>query len=202
MTMKQLTVRVRMLFILVGVVGVAAVVWMSAASANSRKPVVVPPDAVLTWNTNTVNAVRASTPTKLQTDGMVYMSYVQAAVAAASQTILDHYLPDQQPTVDAEYSAFVATLTGNVAGGVALGQAAPAEPARRRADGPGEPRPRGHRPAGGVDEGGPVTRLVREGEDVPGRRAVRHARAHGERVRFGALPGADTAFHQNLPAWA
>ena len=97
---------------------------------------VVPPDAVLTWNTYTVNAVRASVPTKVQTDGMVYMSYmqaavydavtklmgryqpyhdfaftlvpgasVQAAVAAASQTILDHYLPDQQSTVDAEYSS-------------------------------------------------------------------------------------------------
>ena len=110
---------------------------------------------MLTWNTYTVNAVRASLPTKVQTDGMVYMSYaqaavydavtkmmggyqpyhdfafnvapgasVQAAVAAAAQTILDHYLPDQQPTVDAEYNAYLATLTGNVADGVAVGQAA------------------------------------------------------------------------------
>ena len=31
---------------------------------------------------------------------------VQAAVAAAAQTILDHYLPDQQATVDAEYNAY------------------------------------------------------------------------------------------------
>ena len=94
-------------------------------------------------------------PTKVQTDGMVYMSYtqaavydavtkmmggyepyhdfaftvapgasVQAAVAAAAQTILDHYLPDQAATVDAEYNAYIATLTGNVADGVAVGQAA------------------------------------------------------------------------------
>src|SRR5207342_3761782 len=98
-----------------------------------RKAAVVPPDAVLTWNTYAVNAVRASTPTKVQTDGMVYMSYVQAAVydavtklegryqpyhdftftvvptasvqaavAAATKTILDTYLPDQQATVDGE----------------------------------------------------------------------------------------------------
>ena len=122
---------------------------------DRTNPWSVPPDAVLTWNTYTVNAVRASPPTKVQTDGMVYMSYaqaavydavtklmgryqpyhdfaftvvpgasVQAAVAAATQTILDHYLPDQQTTVDAEYSAYIATLSGDVADGVALGQAA------------------------------------------------------------------------------
>ena len=116
---------------------------------------VVPPDAVLTWNTYTVNAVRASMPTKVQTDGMVYMSYaqaavydavtkmmgryqpyhdfaftvvpgasVQAAVAAAAQAILDHYMLDQATTVDAEYSAYIATLTGDVAERRAVGQAA------------------------------------------------------------------------------
>ena len=49
---------------------------------------------------------------------------VQAAVAAAARTTLDHYLPDQQATVDAEYNAYIATLTGDVADGVALGNAA------------------------------------------------------------------------------
>ncbi len=94
-------------------------------------------------------------PTKVQTDGMVYMSYVQAAVydavtklegryqpyhdftvavapgssvqaaiAAATRTTLDYYLPDQQTAVDAEYTSYLATLTGNVAGGVAVGEAA------------------------------------------------------------------------------
>jgi hypothetical protein len=145
----------RTALVLLGIVAVAAATWLSSASARTRKPVVIPPDAVLTWNTYTVNAVRASQPMKFQTDGMVYMSYVQAAVydaitklegryqpyhdfsftvvpgasaqaavAAASQTVLDTYLPDQQPTVDAEYTAYIATLTGDVADGVALGQAA------------------------------------------------------------------------------
>jgi hypothetical protein len=49
---------------------------------------------------------------------------VQAAVAAAARTTLDHYLPDQQATVDAEYTAYLATLTGNVTDGVAVGEAA------------------------------------------------------------------------------
>src|SRR3954452_17447166 len=113
------------------------------ATASPAAP--VPPGAVLTWNTFTVNAVRASVPTKVQTDGMVYMSYVQAAVydavtklkgryepyhdfaftpapsasvqaavAAAARTVLDHYLPDQHATVDGEYTAYLAALSGDV----------------------------------------------------------------------------------------
>ena len=153
--MKRKTVRLRTLVVLTGCLAVVAAIVLSAASAKTRRAATVPPDAVLTWNTYTVNAVRASVPTKVQTDGMVYMSYtqaavydavtkmmggyqpyhdfaftvapgasVQAAVATAAQTILDHYLPDQAPTVDAEYNAYIATLTGNVADGQAVGLAA------------------------------------------------------------------------------
>ena len=141
--------------ILVGALAVAVTASLSVASAKPPKPTAVPPDAVLIWNTNTVNAVRASTPTKFQTDGMVYMSYVQAAVydavtkiegryqpyhdftvavgpgasvqaavAAAARTTLDYYLPDQQSVVDAQYTAYIASLSGNVSGGVAVGEAA------------------------------------------------------------------------------
>src|SRR4029078_7050824 len=49
---------------------------------------------------------------------------VQAAVAAAARTTLDSYLPDQAATVDAEYNAYLATLSGGVADGVAVGEAA------------------------------------------------------------------------------
>ncbi len=154
--MKKRTVQRKTLLVVVGMVVVAATVALSSASAKHPPlPPPVPPDAVLTWNTNTVNAVRSSTPTKVQTDGMVYMSYVQAAVydavtkiegryqpyhdfafavvpgasvqaavAAAARTTLDYYLPDQQPAVDAEYTAYLATLTGDVADGVAVGEAA------------------------------------------------------------------------------
>ena len=153
--MKGNRTKLKAALVLVGILAVTATVSLSVASATTRKKVVIPPDAVLTWNTNTVTAVRASTPTKVQTDGMVYMSYVQAAVydavtklegryepyhdfpftvvpgasvqaavAAAAQTVLDHYLPDQQLTVDAKYTAYIAGLSGDVADGVALGQAA------------------------------------------------------------------------------
>jgi hypothetical protein len=133
----------------------AATVSLSVASGRPHAPAAVAPEAVLTWNTNAVNAVRASAPAKFQTEGLIYMSYVQAAVydavtkvagryqpyhdftvavspgaslqaavAAAARTTLDNYLPDQQATVDAEYTAYLATLSGDVAGGVAVGEAA------------------------------------------------------------------------------
>jgi hypothetical protein len=152
--MKRMKVP-KVLLVLACLLVVVATAWLSAASATTHKRVVVPPDAVMTWNTNAVNAVRASTPTKFQTDGMVYMSYVQAAVydavtklegryvpyhdfsfavvpgasvqaavAAAARTVLDNYLPDQQPAVDAEYGTYIGSLTGDVADGVAVGEAA------------------------------------------------------------------------------
>jgi hypothetical protein len=128
---------------------------VAVAPAKSHSEPGPPPDAVLTWNTFAVSAVRSSTPTKFQTDGMLYMAYVQAAVydavtklegryepyhdfaftpapgasvqaavAAAARTTLDNYLPDQQPTVDGEYNAYLATLGSGVADGVAVGEAA------------------------------------------------------------------------------
>ena len=153
--MKKTTTHLKALCVLVGIVAVAAVASLSVASATIKKPVMVPAGAVLTWNTNAVNAVRASSPAKFQVEGLIYMSYVQAAVydavtkiaggytpyhdftftvapgasiqaavAAAARTTLDNYLPDQQTTVDAEYNSYIATLTGDVADGVAVGNAA------------------------------------------------------------------------------
>ena len=144
----------------------AAVATVAALLASSSAPAVeaspapgIPPDAVLTWNSNAVNAVRASSPSKFQVEGLIYMSYVQAAVydavtklegsyvpyhdfaysvvpgtspqaaiAAAAQTTLDNYLPDQAGTVDGEYNSYIASLGGlgapGVSNGIALGQAA------------------------------------------------------------------------------
>src|SRR5438270_5168046 len=135
--MRKRTLQVKTLFVSVAIGAVASIV-LSTASAKPQRPVGQSPDAVLIWNTNAVKAVRASTPTKVQTDGMVYMSYVQAAVydavtklegryehyhdfafavvpsasvqaavAAAARTTLDYYPPDQQPTVDVEYSTYI-----------------------------------------------------------------------------------------------
>ena len=153
--MKRRIVPRKRLLVLVALLAFAAVSLSAASAKHPPAAPPVPPDAVLTWNTYAVNAVRASTPTKVQTDGMVYMSYtqaavydavtklagryetyhdfsvavvpgasLQAAVAAAARTTLDYYLPDQAATVDAEYTAYVATLTGDIPDGVAVGEAA------------------------------------------------------------------------------
>ena len=153
--MKRRKLPLKTLLVVASFVTVAAMASLPMASATTHEPVVVPPDAALTWNAYAVNAVRASSPTKFQTDGMIYMSYVQAAVydavtklegryepyhdfafavvpgasvqaavAAAARTILDNYLPDQKAVVDAEYTAYIATLGGDVPNGIAVGEAA------------------------------------------------------------------------------
>jgi len=145
----------RKLLICSGVLAVAVAVSLSAASAKSHDPAPIAPDAVLMWNTNAVNAIRASTPAKTQPESVVYAAYVQgavydavtklegryepyhdfaatvtpgasvqAAVAAAARTALEYYLPDQVAAVEHEYVTYIATLTGNVTGGIAVGEAA------------------------------------------------------------------------------
>lgn len=91
--MKRRTLPMKKLLIFASFVVVAATASLPMASATARKPAVVAPDAVLTWNTFTVNAVRTSVPTKAQTDGMVYMSYVEAAVYDAVTKLEGRYLP-------------------------------------------------------------------------------------------------------------
>jgi len=85
--------------VLVGMVVVVASASLSVASARSHRSVAVPPDAVLTWNTNAVNAVRASSPTKFQTEGLIYMSCVQAAVYDAVTKMMGRYQPYHDFTV-------------------------------------------------------------------------------------------------------
>src|SRR5690348_13242708 len=154
--MKKNRAHMTALAMVVVLAAAATAAAVAVAPAKSHPQPGPPPGAVLTWNPYAVNARRASPPTKFQTDGMVYMAYVQAAVydavtkldgkyepyhdfaftpapgasvqaavAAAARTVLNNYLPDQQPTVDAEYNAYLATLSGGgVADGVAVGEAA------------------------------------------------------------------------------
>jgi hypothetical protein len=73
---------------------VTALLASSAATAVAPPPAPpIPPNAVLTWNTNAVNAVRASSPSKFQVEGLIYMSYVQAAVYDAVTKLEGRYVP-------------------------------------------------------------------------------------------------------------
>ncbi|HEX3454710.1 MAG TPA: vanadium-dependent haloperoxidase [Gaiellaceae bacterium] len=160
MSTKQLRTRTSIVFAgTLAAIAVGLLLGTRATAVQASPPPPIPPDAVLTWNANAVAAVRASSPSKFQVEGMIYMSYVQAAVydavskiegryvpyhdfaynvvpgtsvqaavAAAAQTTLDNYLPDQMGTVDGEYNSYIASLGGlgapGVSDGVALGQAA------------------------------------------------------------------------------
>lgn len=158
MRSKVFATPLRTSLVLAGIAATTAAALLASTSAKAVQaspPPGIPPNAVLTWNGYAVNAVRSSSPSKFQVEGLIYMSYVQAAVydavtkiegryvpyhdfaatvvpgasvqaavAAAAQTTLDNYLPDQKATVDTEYNAYLATLGGDVADGVAVGQAA------------------------------------------------------------------------------
>src|SRR4029078_13734800 len=78
--MKKNRANMTSLAMVVVLAAAATAAAVAVAPAKSHPQPGPPPGAVLTWNTYAVNAVRASTPTKFQTDGMLYMAYVQAAV--------------------------------------------------------------------------------------------------------------------------
>src|ERR1700730_4248035 len=91
-------------------VGVAAALVAAATGGligpvTPAAPAVVSPSArvVLDWNLNAVTAVRASTPAKFQIEGLIYVSYVQAAVYDAVTKIEGRYVP---------YHDFAADPTG------------------------------------------------------------------------------------------
>jgi hypothetical protein len=64
-----------------------------SASTSVATAATVPPQTALDWNTIAVNTVRAATPAKFQIEGLIYMSYVQAAVYDAVTAINGRYAP-------------------------------------------------------------------------------------------------------------
>jgi hypothetical protein len=85
---------------------VAATVVVSGVPASAPGPAAastLSAQVVLDWNLNAVTAVRSSTPTKFQTEGLIYMSYVQAAVYDAVTEIAGRYEP---------YHSFAADTAG------------------------------------------------------------------------------------------
>ncbi len=72
----------------------ALVVGTSRASVASHNSAAAESASnVLTWNLTAVNTVRAASPAKAQIEGLIYMSYVQAAVYDAVTKIEGRYVP-------------------------------------------------------------------------------------------------------------
>ena len=80
--------------IMAAVVGALVVGTGVTGAANSRPTAAtISPQAALDWNLIAVTTVRAATPAKAQIEGMLYMSYVQAAVYDAVTAIKGRYKP-------------------------------------------------------------------------------------------------------------
>jgi hypothetical protein len=84
------------------VVGAAVVstVLGASASASPGAAATLAQQAVLDWNQTAVTTVRSATPPKFQPEGLVYMSYVQAAVYDAVTKIDGRYVPYHDFAID------------------------------------------------------------------------------------------------------
>jgi hypothetical protein len=110
----------------------------TSASTKRVSAATISPQTALDWNTIAVNTVRAEAPAKFQIEGLIYMSYVQAAeydavtainkrytpyhdigitaagaspraaVAAAAYTTLAYYFPDQATALTTTYTNYIA----------------------------------------------------------------------------------------------
>lgn len=121
----------------IGIVGLVVGVAGPTASLSRQSAATISPQTALDWNVIAVNTVRAAVPAKFQIEGLVYMSYVQAAVydavtalkgryvpyhsfgvsaagaspraavAAAAYTTLTYYFPAQSPTLTTAYTDYL-----------------------------------------------------------------------------------------------
>lgn len=84
----------------VGAVAAAVILGASSSSASPSPAASLSPAAVLDWNQTAVSTVRSATPPKFQPEGLVYMSYVQAAVYDAVTKIDRRYVPYHDFAID------------------------------------------------------------------------------------------------------
>jgi hypothetical protein len=84
----------------VGAIVVAVIVGGCLSAQSSAAAASLSPTAVLDWNQIAVSTVRGATPAKFQPEGMIYMSYVQAAVYDAVTKIDGRYVPYHDFTLD------------------------------------------------------------------------------------------------------
>jgi hypothetical protein len=73
--------------------GVAAFVVVASAAGHTSRHASPPAKTALDWNTIAVSTVRAAAPAKFQLEGLIYVSYVQAAVYDAVTKIEGRYKP-------------------------------------------------------------------------------------------------------------
>jgi hypothetical protein len=93
--------------VLVVVLTLAVLALASIPASASERRAFASPQVALDWNLNAVNVIRAFTrptapTTYFQTEGLIYMSYVQGAVYDAVMKISGRYVPYHSFSADAE----------------------------------------------------------------------------------------------------
>src|SRR5471030_2211208 len=91
--MKLTRTRLIAALVLTSVAVLAAEATGSSAQPSHASAATISPQTALDWNLIAVNTVRAATPAVFQLEGLIYMSYVQAAVYDAVTTIKGRYTP-------------------------------------------------------------------------------------------------------------
>ena len=105
--------------VLVVVLTLAISVLASAPASAAQPHVFVSPQVAIDWNLNAVNAVRGFTrppgPPIFQVEGLIYVSYVQAAVYDAVMKISGRYVPYHSFSADAEDASAEAAVIAQAA---------------------------------------------------------------------------------------
>jgi len=92
----------RLILAAVAAIASAAILAVPAAAAAPNLATTASPQVALDWNLNAVNIVRGATVPlpKFQIEGLIHMSYVQAAVYDATTKIQGRYAPYHDFAVD------------------------------------------------------------------------------------------------------
>jgi hypothetical protein len=91
--MKLVNLRLAVALAVLGVSGATIGASGPAAAPVGRANASIPAQAAIDWNVIAVNTVRAAAPAKFQIEGLIYVSYVQAAVYDAVTAIKGRYEP-------------------------------------------------------------------------------------------------------------
>jgi hypothetical protein len=119
--MKGRRAKLRTLAVVAVLAAIAATTFLSTAAAKTNDTPATSPQVALAWNAYALTAVRSATTTNqlppnataralYQTEGLLYMSYVQAAVYDAATKIGHRYVPYHNVSVGAGNASIEAAV--------------------------------------------------------------------------------------------
>ena len=108
--MKLIQLRVAVTLVVLGVCSLAIGAGGPAAAPVVHARTDIPAQTAIDWNVIAVTTVRGATPAKFQIEGLIYMSYVQAAVYDAVTAIDHRYKPYRRLDIHAPHASMSAAV--------------------------------------------------------------------------------------------